>query len=187
MSTQPTTPFGATGRGTPSPAFKQRPAIEYGGGPGIGLISIMTFLKAVNRLEGDLEIEYATGSMQAISRETNGVEEPAGNKNMRAAEKHFGIDGYDPRYDSPPIEIRATFTPYSVLGGTDLTSTPAPGPIASNSHEAVMVNAADYFREHDAAFYPEPGDQTAQLAWLMKWHHMTSSEAAEFLALGVRT
>lgn len=182
MSTNPTNPFGGgVTHGTPGPPFKQRPALQYGGKVGINLISLMQFLSGNSRLVGDpLQIEYATGSGVVISRDTSGTEEPGANLTIRAALKHFGIDGYDPSTDSPPIEIRATYVPWGV-GGTELTSTPAPGPVQASSHIAKNVNAADYLSAYLAAF-ADGVDLQPKVDFLVKAHGMTPEVATARLA-----
>jgi len=149
-----------------------RPADNYGGFQGkYGLISLQKFWAGNTTLaNSSLKIECNAKTAKVIARDNLGIENQVADLNIKAAAKHFGdptegpINTADPRFDSPPIEIRADY----------ITNAPADYP-------AVQVNAGDYLTAYSVAFGPS-GSPDQQVAWLVEFHApITAQQAAAYL------
>jgi hypothetical protein len=148
------------------------PALQYGGFQGkFGLISLQKFWAGnLALVESQLKIQCNLAKAKVIARDNAGNENPVEDKTIKAAAKHFGdftngpINTADPRFDSPPIEIRADY----------ITNAPADYP-------AVQVNVGEYMSAYDTAFGPS-GSTDQQVAWLVKFHApITAQQAAAYL------
>jgi hypothetical protein len=145
------------------------PSEQYGGFKGkFGLITLQSFWAGVAELlASPLHIElqnHGPHVAMVISRNTIGVEEPAGDMTVKQAAKHWRVNERDPSSDSPPIEIRASF----------VTNAPADFP-------ATDVNAGDYFRDRAAAFGAS-GTDDLKVAWFFTYHKMPPDQAQAYLA-----
>ena len=156
-----------------------KPANQYGGAPGVGLISLLgllAFLKYI--LAGPLKLQCQTSTIKIIPRTQGDLKQDLANAlSLSQAEMHFwGSTVIDPSIDSPPIEIQATIADIAGVSG-DPADPANPGAAhPAIVHDAENVNVADYKAAYDVAFLIQPS-KDAQVSFLVKWHKLTPAQA----------
>jgi len=160
-----------------------RPANQYGGAPGVGLISLLQFSEFLKEIvTGPLRIQCDLATVRIVPRTQGDLKQDTSDDlTYQQAMKHFEVSALE-EIDSPPIEIEATFA--DLAGASGDPADPAnPGPKhPAVLHAAQHVNVADFAAGYHGTIANPDATLDAKVGFLATWFHLTASAAQALLA-----